>query len=382
MALNPLQQAAERILRAKQILLTTNEHASVDALGSIIAMGLVLQRLNKPFDALVPNWDPKHYPDIFPKGVEIRPQVGATHSFHLRVNLAKTPLAELMYDIRDNILDITLIPKHGSWTLQDVGADQGQDRYDLVIAIDAPDMASLGALAREQADLLYRTDIINIDCHPTNEYWGQMNIIDLNSVSTTEVLYHWLHEWQPSLMDERLATTLLAGMIAKTNSFRSSHVTPRTLAASSELMSLGANREGIVHGLWRTRSVATLKLWGRALSRLEQDRELGLVWTTLSISDGLEAGAHPDQLDGVVDELLSYAPEAKIVALLTEQKDEIVVSLHAAAPLSASEIARPFNGHGTRERSVFRVKQENNVIETTQTIIDRLKKTLRATKGV
>ncbi len=381
MALNPLQQAAERILRAKQILLITSEHASVDALASVIALGMVLQRLNKSFDAVVPNWDPKHYPDIFPKGVEIRSQVGAIHSFHLRVNLATTPLAELMYDVRDNILDITLVPKHGSWTLQDVGADQGEERYDLVIAIDSPDMMSLGVLAREQADFLYKTDIINIDCNPSNEYWGQMNVVDLNSVSNTEVLYHWLREWQPSMFDERLATTLLAGMIAKTKSFRSSHVTPRTLAASSELVSLGANREGIVHGLWRTRSVSTLKLWGRALSRLEQDRELGLVWTTLSTSDGLEAGANPDTLDGVVDELLSYAPEARVVALISERKEDVLVSLHASTPLSAAELSRPFNGQGTRERSLFTVKQEGTFVDTVQTIVERLKKTLGAIKG-
>ena len=380
MALTPPQQAAERILRAKHILLTTNEHASLDSLASVVALGLVLQRLNKSFDTLVEGWDQKHYPDILPKDVEIRPKVGATRSFHLRVNLKETPLSELMYDVRDDILDITLVPKHGSWSLQDVGAEQGTDRYDLVIAVDAPDMQSLGTLAREQAEFLYRTDIINIDCNPSNEYWGQVNLIDLNSVSNTEVLYHWLHEWQPTLFDERLATTLLAGMIAKTKSFRTNHVTPRTLAASSELMTLGANREAIVHGLWRTRSVATLKLWGRALSRLEQDRELGLVWTTLSLNDGLEAGANPDTLDGVVDELLSYAPEARVVALLSERKDDVLVSLHAAPPLSASELARPFNGHGTRERSIFSIKQEGAFVDAIQTIVERLRKTLRATK--
>ena len=381
MALTPPQQAAERILRAKHILLTTNDHASLDCLASVIALGLILQRLNKSFDTLVEGWDPKHYPDILPKDVEIRPKVGATRSFHLRVNLKEVPLNELMYDVRDGILDITLVPKHGSWSLQDVGAEQGADRYDLIIAVDAADMQSLGTLAREQAEFLYRTDIINIDCNPTNEYWGQINLVDLNSVSSTEALYHWLHEWQPSLFDERLATTLLAGMIAKTKSFRTNHVTPRTLAASSELMSLGANREAIVHGLWRTRSVATLKLWGRALSRLEQDRELGLVWTTLSLNDGLEAGANPDTLDGVVDELLSYAPEARVVALLSERKDDVLVSIHAVPPMSAAELARPFNGHGTRERSTFPFKQEGAFVDTIQTVLERLRKTMRAMKA-
>lgn len=380
MALNPTQQAAERILRAKHILVTTNEHPSVDGIASLTSLGLLLQRLNKSFDIVVEGWDASQYPPVFPKGVEIRPQLGATHSFHLRVNLAQTPLAELMYDVHDNILDITLVPKHGSWSLHDVGAEQGTDRYDLVIAIDSQDMTSLGKIAREQADFLYRTDIINIDCNPSNEYWGQINLVDLNSVSTTEVLYHWFREWQPSLFDEHLATTLLAGMIAKTKSFRTSHVTPRTLAASSELMTLGARRETIVHSLWRTRSVATLKLWGRALSRLEQDQNLGLVWTNLTIHDGLEAGANPEALEGVVDELLSYAPEARVVALISERKEDVLVSLHAVPPLSAAELARSFNGHGTRERATFSIKTEGTFIDMTHTVVDRLRKTMTALK--
>jgi hypothetical protein len=33
-----------------------------------------------------------------------------------------------------------------------------------VIAVDAPDMASLGNLFRDKADFLYRTTVINIDC--------------------------------------------------------------------------------------------------------------------------------------------------------------------------------------------------------------------------
>lgn len=380
MALNPSQQAAERILRAKQILITTNEHASVDSLGSVIALGLVLQRLNKPFDLVVENWDQKQYPDIFPKEVPIRAKLGATHSFHIRVSLAKTPLSELMYDVRDQILDITLVPKHGSWSVQDIGADKGEDRYDLIIAVDCQDMMALGTLAREQAEFVYRTDVINIDCHPGNEHWGQINLIDLNAVSNTEVLYHWLKEWQPALFEEKLATTLLAGMIARTKSFRSQHVTPRTLSASSELMSLGANREAVVHGLWRTRSVGTLKLWGRALSRLEQDRELGLVWTSLSASDAIEAGANPDTLEGVVDELISYAPEARVVALISERKDDVVLNLHATSPLSAGELARPFGGQGTRERAVIFLPREGTFVDTTQSIIERLRRTMRALK--
>ncbi len=377
MALTPQQQAIEQISRATQILVTTNEHPSMDAVASTVAIGLVLQKLHKAFDVIVPGWKPGLYPDILPTTVEMRGESGAMRAFHLQVDVSKTPLAELMYDVRGGLLDITLVPKQGAWKTEDVTFKQGADRYDLVIAMGSPDMVSLGALARDQADFLYRTTIINIDASPTNEYWGQINLVDVNAVATTEVLYHWIHEWNAPLIDAPVATALLAGMIANTKSFRTSNVTPKTLAASSDLVAQGGEREKIVHGLWRTRSIAALKLWGRALGRLEQDRTLGLVWTAVTDADFLEAGVGPEALQGVVEELLMYAPEAKVTALLCQRQSDVEVSLHAHPPFSAAELARPFGGQGTREKSIFRFHQEGmSLVEQTQTIMERLKKVM------
>jgi phosphoesterase RecJ-like protein len=299
-------------------------------------------------------------------------------AFHVNVNVKDVPLSELMYDVKDGRLDITLVPKTGSWTPQDVAFKHGEDRYDLVIALDAPDQASLGSIAREQADFLYRTTIINVDCSPTNEHWGQLNLVDLNAVATCEVLHDWIVGWNAHLIDEPLATALLAGMIARTKSFRTPNVTPKTLAASSRLVELGAKRADIVQGLWRTRSVETLKLWGRALSRLEQDRQAQLVWTTLSDVDFLETGATPEALEGVVDELIAYAPEAKAVALISQQKGGTVMSLYIQPPFSAAELARPFGGNGTRERAVFTIEQSTSFAETVRMAISRLQATLTA----
>lgn len=379
MALSPSQQAIERISRAKQILITTNEHPDLDAVAATVALGLLLQKLNKQFDVLVPGWKPDLYPDVLSSQIEVRGQIGAMRAFHLQVNVSQTPLSELMYDVKNGVLDITLIPKNGAWSPQDATFKPGEDRYDLVITVACPDMVSLGTLAREQADFLYRTTIINLDCNPTNEHWGQINLVDLNAVSSTEVIYHWVQEWNASLIDEPIATALLAGMIAKTKSFRTPNVTPKTLAASSQLVTLGAQREKIVHGLWRTRSVTALKLWGRVLSRLEQDRELGLVWAVLAESDFLESGVGPEALEGVVDELIAYTPEAKVTALLLQQPTGIQVNLHANPPFSAAELARPFGGQGTREKSIFIVPRQPvpAFIEETTAIIDRLQKTLR-----
>jgi len=377
MALSPQQQAVELIGRAKNILLTTREHADTDAIASVVTLGLLLKKLNKNFDAVVPGFDMKNLPAFLPQDVMINPAPGSMRSFRIKLNVKDVPLSELMYDVKDGQLEITVIPKKNAWKPNDVSFSHGDDRYDLIIAVDAPDMASLGALFRDQADFLYRTSIINIDRNAANEYWGQVNLVDLNCVSTTEVIYTFVDGWNKQHLNADIATSILAGMISATRSFRSADVTPKTLQAASTLVELGARRAEIVQGLWRTQTVSTLKLWGRALTHLEQDRELGLVWSTLTERDFTETNSKHDVLDGVVEELISASPEAKIVALLSPVGQGVCVSLHAKPPFDAADIARRFNGTGTRDRATFVWDGPGNTGQDEQTIINQIKAVLK-----
>jgi len=284
----------------------------------------------------------------------------------------------LMYDVKDGKLDITLVPKQGEWTEKDFAFKQGQDRYDLVIAVDAPDMKSLGGLFREKADFLYRTTVINVDCASNNESWGQVNLVDLNAVSTSEVLYGFLSRWNKQHVDADVATAALAGMISRTRSFRTSNVTPKTLQISSELVTLGARRADIVQGLWRTQSISTLKLWGRVLSRLEQDRESGIVWAVLTDADFVESGASSAAVEGVVDELIAYAPSAKVVIIGRHTRDGLVLNVHAQPPLSAVELVRPLGGTGSRDRAVVNIKDGGHPMEEMKKAVERLGMTLKS----
>jgi len=384
MALTQEQQAIELINRAKRILIATKDHASADTLSAVVALLAFLTTDKKQVDAVVPGYLAADLPAFLPKLDGITASVGAMRAFLLSLDVKTTPLGELMYDVKDGKLEITVVPKTGEWTPKDVSFKHGEDRYDLVIAIDAPDRASLGALAREHADFLYRTPVINIDRDPSNEHWGQLNLVDLTAVATTEVLFGLFDRWNRHLIDEKIATALLAGMIAKTQSFRTSNVTPKTLQVASQLIAMGAKREEIVHGLWRTRTVPTLKIWGRALSRLEQDRDLGLVWTSLTRQDFVEAGTPSSALDGVVNELVSYAPEAKIVVLIYEnetvEKNGICVTIHAATPHSAQDLGRAFGATGSRERIDFCLTPGQTLIDGTKMVIERIRETLKATK--
>jgi phosphoesterase RecJ-like protein len=112
--------------------------------------------------------------------------------------------------------------------------------------------------------------LINIDRRRHNAGYGTINIVDEQASSISELVHKVLHAIDHRLIDTEIATALLTGMIIATNSFRAHNVRPETLALASQLIETGAQREKIIHHLYRSRSLSTLRLWGVALTRLKK----------------------------------------------------------------------------------------------------------------
>jgi phosphoesterase RecJ-like protein len=376
--LSPSQQAQEYISRAKHILVITNTHPRVDTVASAAAMGLFLQAIDKSADIVVPYFPSSNFPSFIHGRELIKSEIGSMRALHISIDVSKTPIEELLYDVRDGMLEINIIPKQHEWSLNDISTTHGTDRYDLVIALDTPDMKSLGAYASQFADFFHRTTVINIDHDASNEHWGQINIVNLNAVSVSEILFDLFQQWHPGTMNEAIATDILAGMISQTRSFKTPNVTPQTLATSSALVGMGAKRNEIVDGLWRTRSINTLKLWGRALARLHHEGSCGIVWTILSQKDFLESGTGSEMLPDVIDELITYVPEAKIIALFYEDEqhvDNIHVTIATTPPHQAAELVKQYHATGTHERATFCIEKAK-LIETANSVIALLKKSI------
>lgn len=347
----------------------------MDAVASTLGLLRILEAQGKTVEAVIDGFVPPETISFLPGVAAVRPALRKLQNLTISLNVSKTKVDELSYAVRGETLEILLTPREGGWKPQDLSTKTAPYRFDLVIVADAADPASLGALYEEHADFFSRTPTIAVGHDPGHERFGTVNLLDHTAAATCEVIYHALPHLGGT-PDPELATCLLTGIIAKTKSFKTANINPRTLQVSSELIAAGARREDIVRHLFRTRSITTMRLWGRALARLKFDAACGLAWSLITRQDFALAGENETALPDVLEELISYSPEARVSVLLYEQAAGGICGIvRTDGRRSAAELGRLLGGTGGMETSQFCLLNKS-LMDAEQTAISTIRTAL------
>jgi len=377
MALDTHQQFLQSLQRAKRPVILLSENANADDFVSAFSVATLLAKLDKPVEVVSSGGRIPKSIEFAPLQSPVKGDLPNIRKLTIHVDAKDSKVDELSYDVVDGELRIHLLPKSGNWNEEHVRISTDQYKYDLIISIGARELEAFGSIYKRYADFFFNTPIVNIDHHPSNEHFGQLNMVDINAVACSEVCHDLFKQLDESMLDQNVATLLLTGMIYKTKSFRSEKVSPKTLKTAGELISRGADRENIVKHLYKTRSVETLRLWGRALARLKSDPEHSLIWTLLTRQDFTNAGSDESALENVIEELITTSPDSKVAAVFYEGTDDTMhVMLHAAKPHDALFLGAPFNASGTREEAKLRLK-EKDVVHAERKVITHLRKQIK-----
>jgi len=379
--LTDFQQLHHLITDSRQILLVLDINRTDDDIASALAMRVFLEKQSKQVEVASVDFKAPTRLRFLPGLEEIKPQLSGLQKFTIKVDVSKAKIETLSYEVKDNWLSIYLNPTQGTITKDDLRTAQSDYKFDLIISIGARDLESLGEIFLHNTDLFYKTPIINIDHQTSNEHFGQVNMVDTTASSNSEVIYKIIQQLGESFFEEKIASCLLTGLISQTHSFKSANVTPNTLNIAGKLMNLGADREKIIRHLYRTRSIAALKLWGEGLSRLQTDKNIGLVWTTLTREDFVRAGAIEADLQGIIAELIDTSPEAKIILILHEPKENGAKTIQGILSVdkqyNALEMLRQFNPKGNKKTASF-VVENKTLKEAEETVLEAIKTANRA----
>lgn len=364
------QQIFELLNKTKKVLIILPEKLDEDNVSSALALAAFLKKIDKDAEIFSSGLVPKSL-GFLPYEQNIKNSLAYSQSFVVTLNTEKKPVQELSYQQNENSLEIYIKPGKEMFKPEDITFKAEKFPADLLVFLGAKSFEVVGTIFEHVPDLFFETAKINIDNQPENEYFGNINLVDITATSVAEILAGLFESYETQLVDENIATCLLAGIIYKTHSFQHIATTPRAFNHASNLIALGGKQQEVVKHIYKTKPLVLLKLWGRALARLRTDEDNSFAYAILNANDFERSGGSTDYSMNVLNEILENISGYKIVALIyqvSEQTTNIILAINES--YSAKEWSKKLEAillpEKIRNYNLLEIKNLNASVESAE----------------
>lgn len=313
-----IKEILAAISAGKKFLITAHVRLDGDALGSELALYLMLRDLGK--EAVIYNQDatPEHYRFL--------------------------PAAEhIVHDL-----------KH-------------IERYDVGFVLDCSELDRVGKIS---ADVVRIKTLINIDHHVSNGGFCKLKLLDPKASSTGELLYRLMRKMRVKLTKD-ICTNLYAAILTDTGGFRYSNTHQETLWAAGDLVEGGADPQWISENIYESDPPAKLQLLSKVLKTLTLDMGTRTASLTVTRKHLQDAGASMEHTDGFID--IPRTVKGIDIAMLYTQMGEkqFKLSLRSKGKVNVEKIARQFGGGGHVNAAACRI--DGNIHEIKQRVLEAVK---------
>jgi phosphoesterase RecJ-like protein len=301
------------IRRGERFLVCSHSRPDGDAVGSMLATGMMLEQLGKRADLVTADRIPSVY----------RGLPGA-----------------------DSIL--TVLRVHGP--------------YDAVILLECD------GLERAKVRGLEPFFHINIDHHATGKTFGHLNWIDRHAASVGEMV-HRLVKAAGCKVTPEMAACLYTTVLTDTGGFCYGATRASTFALAQELAEAGADPVRLAQDIYFSTATSKLLLLGAALSNLKREGRLAWLWITHQ--DMVRTCAAEEDCEGIVNYAICIAGVEAAVFLRELPERTIRVSLRSKGRVNVSAIAAKLGGGG--HESAAGVTLDGPVIRALEEILAELR---------
>src|SRR6266702_2087845 len=173
----------------------------------------------------------------------------------------------------------------------------------LVFFFDSGNLERSGSGVRRIAS---HATLVNVDHHPSNSRFGDINIIDPDASAVGQTVIEMLDHFGYAIT-RTIATNLYVALLTDTGGFRHENTTPRALEDGARLARLGADPGHIATQVYKMRPETTLKLSGLALATMRVEMDGRLAWAKVTRRMLKEANAQMAESEGIIDTLNSIA---------------------------------------------------------------------------
>lgn len=277
------------INNSERIVILTHESPDGDAVGSSLAMYIVLKSLKKDVDIVV---------DEYSKVFDFLPYTN---------------------DIKR----------------------KGNGIYDLAIVLDCASKTRL----YDESGVFDKSKVsISIDHHGSNTYFADYNFVIGNSSAACQVLLRVFKRMGISITKE-MAECLISGIITDTGGFRYDSVDSETFEFASLALDLGVNVSDIYIRVFQTKSKSQFMLSQIATGRLELIYKDRIAFTYITMADEKRCKSLKGDHEGIVNVGQSIE-NVEVSIFLHECEKGYKFSLRSNNYVDVSEIATVFGGGG------------------------------------
>lgn len=298
----PWDRFAEVVRNHERFLLTSHIRPDCDALGSELALALMLEGLGKQVRIVNGQATPPNLAFVDPQrriqtlGVDVQPEA----------------LAD----------------------------------YEVLIVLDTSAWVQLGAMADVVRS--WSGPKLVIDHHVSADDLGAEPFKDPTAEATGRLVLDAAHALEVRLTPS-MATALFAAIATDTGWFRFNSTTSDTYRHAAVLMDAGAVPAQIFNHLYERDTLGRLRLRGIILSRVVHELDGRLAHTHVLKEDFAQAGALASDTEDVINSLLTIAG-TEFAVIFVEQLagDFFKISFRSRCELDCSRIAQHFGGGGHR----------------------------------
>lgn len=305
-ALEPgFDELTQAIIDAGRIALSGHTDPDGDALGSVLALALFIQKTwpHKQVDVLLAN---------------------------------KRPVPRIY----------AFLPEAGSFIN---AADYSFDP-DLFIALDTPTLERL----RDSAEVLERASMTAaIDHHATSMPFTRVYCCEPGAASTADIVYEYIRYFGAPL-DADIATCLLCAVITDTGRFQYQNANAHAYALASACVTAGAQASYICTQVYQNDTLASLQLKAATLQRLTVNADHTVSWSYVTHDDLVQYGATDEDCEGLIDEIRVLGGVDACVFMREKHSGEIRANLRSKVDwLDVAAVAQQFNGGGHKAAAGF-----------------------------
>ena len=287
-----LQKIVDALGPRQRFVISSHSRPDGDSIGSQLAMAYALRALGK--EAVVVNADPAPPPLMAFPGVQ----------------------------------DIRIAP-------------EVEGAFDAAIIMECGDLARTGVIGLEPFF------VVNIDHHPGNTGYGQINWFDAGAAACGEMVFDLVRALDVPLSIE-IATHIYLAILTDTGSFHYSSISPRTFDICRQTVEAGVDPVLVARSVYDANNLGRLKLFGSVLSAMQLDGTGRIAIVYLDHEMAREAGGTYEDTEGLINLPLTVKEIQAVVFFKQVEGEQYRVSMRSKGDTDISAVAKEFGGGGHR----------------------------------